>query len=380
MRMTRPKIALCHDWTTVFGGSEQVARRLADVLDVDDVFTFAADPDLAARVFEGRPVHVSPIGRTALARRHWRWLLPMMPNAWSRFDLSAYDAVVTSSHACVNSIRVRPGAAHISYCHTPMRYAWDWRMEAGRVPAPLRAAWPAVAAALRRADRERARRVTAFIANSRHVAGRIEACYGRTSAVVHPPIDTDWWTPEPSHARDDFFLLAGRLVAYKRPDIAVRAAVRAGVRLVVAGDGPELRRLKRLAGPTVSFVVAPGRPALRDLFRRCRALVNPGIEDFGMAMAEAQSCGAPVIAVASGGATEIVQHGTTGILYGEPSAESLAATLGGFDPRSIASDDVRRNAERFAIARFDEQIRGVIAAVLPGAPAQREVPSGTGGR
>jgi hypothetical protein len=126
--VTATKIALCHEWITAFGGSEQVARRIAEILDVHDVFTFAADPALAEQLFPRRRVHASPIGRTVLARRHWRWLLPLMPSAWSHMDLSGYDVVVTSSHACVNSIRVPPGAAHISYCHTPMRYAWDWRI------------------------------------------------------------------------------------------------------------------------------------------------------------------------------------------------------------------------------------------------------------
>lgn len=379
--MTGTRIALCHEWITAFGGSEQVARRIAEILDVDDVFTFAADPALAEKLFPRRRVHASPIGRTALARRHWRWLLPLMPSAWSQMDLSCYDVVVTSSHACVNSIRVRPGATHISYCHTPMRYAWDWRMEAGRVPAPLRAAWPPVAAALRRADRERARHVTAFIANSRHVAQRIKTCYGREAAVVHPPIDTAWWSPDPCAEREDFFVFAGRLVTYKRADVAVRAANRAGVRLIVAGDGPELGRLRRMAGPNVSFVVAPGRPALRDLFRRCRALVNPGVEDFGMTMAEAQSCGAPVIALARGGAAEIVRHGRTGILYEDPSAETLAATMRAFDARSVDPDEARTSAERFSVARFDEGIRRVVDAVVRGHRADRSyaVAVGSGG-
>lgn len=364
--MTGTKIALCHEWVTAFGGSEQVARRIAEILDVNDVFTFAADPALAEQLFPGRRVHTSPIGRTTLAQRHWRWLLPLMPSAWSHMDLSGYDVVITSSHACVNSILVPPGAAHISYCHTPMRYAWDWRMETGRVPAPLRVAWPPIAAALRRADRQRAHHVTAFIANSRNVAQRIKTCYGRDAAVVHPPIDTEWWSPEPFRERDDFFLFAGRLVAYKRADVAIRAANRADARLIIAGDGPELGRLRRMAGPNVSFIVAPGRPALRDLFRRCRALLNPGVEDFGMTMAEAQACGAPVIALGVGGAAEIVRDGRTGILYDDPSAESLAAAMRNFDPRALDVDDTRSSAERFAVARFDEGIRRVVNAVVRG--------------
>lgn len=356
----RRRIALCHEWLTVYGGSEQVASRLAGVLDVDDVFTFAADPVLASRLFPGRRVHVTPLGDTALGRRRWPWLLPLMPRAWSAIDLSGYDLVVTSSHACVNSIRTRPDALHVSYCHTPMRYAWDWRMELGRFPRPLRRLGPAVAAALRRADRARAGHVTAFIANSRHVASRIHACYGRGAAVVPPPIDTAFWSPDRLTRREPFFLFAGRLVPYKRPDVAVRAADLAGATLVIAGDGPELPRLRRLAGPNVSFVVGPSREALRDLYRRCRALVNPGVEDFGMTMAEAQACATPVIAFGVGGALEIVVPGRTGILYPDPSVQALRDVLLSFDPRTVDGEETRRSAERFAPAHFDEGILRVI--------------------
>src|SRR5438067_370493 len=181
------RMALCHEWTTTYGGSEQVAGRLAETLSIRDVFTFAAEPALARELFAGRNVVASGLGLSGLGRRHWQWLLPLMPHTWSRVDLSRYDVVVTSAHACANSIRVRPDAVHVSYCHTPMRYAWEWESELDRIPAPLRPAWPAVASALRRADRAWAGRVTAFIANSRHVAERIKDCYGRDATVVHPP-------------------------------------------------------------------------------------------------------------------------------------------------------------------------------------------------
>lgn len=358
------RTALCHEWTTAYGGSEQVAGRLAEVLGVRDVFTFALRPEVAARVFPGRAVHAPAVGRTRLAQRHWPLLLPLMPQAWSRLDLSSYDMVVTSAHACVNAARVRPDAVHISYCHTPMRYAWDWRIELGRVPAALRPAWPAIAAALRRADRTWAQRVTTFIANSHHVAGRIRSCYGREATVVHPPVDTRFFSPDPTVRREDLFLFAGRLVPYKRADVAISAARRAGARLVVAGSGPELGRLRRLAGDEVTFIVSPPREVLRELYRRCRAFLNPGVEDFGMTMAEAQACGAPVIALGRGGARDIVIDGRTGRLYEEDSPEGLAEVLRGFQARAFDVDEIRVNAERFAPSRFDEGIRQVIEEAL----------------
>jgi glycosyltransferase involved in cell wall biosynthesis len=372
-------IALCHEWTTVYGGSEQVASRIAEVLSVRDVFTFAADIRLARRLFPGRAVHAHRIGLTRFGRRHWPWLLPVMPRAWARLDLSGYDVVVTSAHACANAIRVPPGAIHISYCHTPMRYAWDWRLELRRIPPPLRPAWPALARSLRNADRGWARRVTAFVANSHHVAGRIRAYYGCEASVVHPPIDTEFWSPAADARREGYFLFAGRLVPYKRPEVAVEATRRAGAELVIAGSGPELGRLRRMAGDHVTFVESPSRERLRDLYRRCRALLNPGVEDFGMTMAEAQACGTPVIAAGEGGAREIVVDGRTGILYEDASPGGLSAVLEAFDSKAIDGEESRKAAERFAPARFDEGIRRAVAAALrdsrrsrPGQRVERE--------
>jgi glycosyltransferase involved in cell wall biosynthesis len=357
-----PRVALCHEWLTTYGGSEQVAQRLAHVLDATDVFTFTARPELAAELFPGRRVHVSRWG-TGSAREHWQRYLPVMPWAWSMLDLGGFDLVVTSSHACANAIRVPPGTLHVSYCHTPMRYAWRWREELGRVPPLARPAWPAAAAALRRADRSWARRVDLFIANSRHVADRIKGAYGRDALVVHPPVDTDFWTPSEDGRRDDYFLVAGRLVAYKRADVAVRAAGMARVRLVVAGDGPELPRFERMATPGVEFVRNPSRDELRELYRRARALVVPGVEDFGMTMIEAQACGTPVVARRAGGAVEAVLDGRTGLLYDGAWPEALAAALRRFDHDGCNESAVRGHARRFDVAEFDAAIATLLERV-----------------
>ena len=373
-----PRIALCHEWTTTYGGSDQVAGRLAKVLGIRDVYTFAAEPELAAALFPGRTVRAHRLGLHPLGRRHWQWLLPAMPRAWSRADLSPYDVVITSAHACANAIHVRPGAAHVSYCHTPIRYAWDWREELGRLPPALRPAWPAAAAMLRAADRSWARRVTRFVANSRHVADRIRARYGREAAVVHPPVDTTFWSPASPQRRDGFFLLAGRLVPYKRPEVAVRAARLAGAKLIVAGSGPELPKLRHLADDNVTFLPGPRRETLRELFRGASAVLNPGVEDFGMTMVEAQACGTPVIALGAGGALEIVSNGKTGILYGDASPQGLSDVLQGFRPGAFRPEDARANALRFDSARFDAGMRRVMAEVL--GEREESPSSATGGR
>jgi glycosyltransferase involved in cell wall biosynthesis len=356
------RVAVCHEWATEFGGSEQVSRRIADALGVQDLYTFAADPTRARVMFPNQTVRSSRRGRSRFARRHWQWMLPFMPGAWARLDLDAYDLVVTSSHACTNAISVPRGTYHVSYCHTPMRYAWAWRREIRRLPVPLRPLWPFAAASLRRADRRWAQRVTLFIANSHNVARRIQRCYGRASVVIHPPIDTSYWTPDDS-PKEGFFLVAGRLVAYKRPDIAVEAARLAGSRLVVAGDGPELASLRERAGPTVEFVIRPSGERLRDLYRRATALLLPGIEDFGMTVIEAQACGTPVIAFRAGGATETVAHGRTGHLYDDPSPAALAGVLKTFDPAAYSVSALRGHVARFDAQRFDRAIRTVAAAV-----------------
>jgi glycosyltransferase involved in cell wall biosynthesis len=295
-----------------------------------------------------------------IGRRYWHWLLPIAGSWWRRLKLDEYDLVVTCSHASVNAVRVRPGAAHVSYCCTPMRYAWLWRSELGRLPAPLRIAWPLIAALLRRADRRRAANVGLFLAVSKEVAGRISRFYGRSSTVVYPPVDTSFFSPEPDTAREDFFLLAGRLVAYKHPDVAVRAANIAGARLVVAGTGRELKRLRTLAGPGVEFHEAPSNEDLRDLYRRARALVFPGVEDFGMVLVEAQACATPVIAFGSGGAREAVADGVTGMLYDDPSAEGLALAMQRFDPGAYDRGAIREHAEAFGFGAFDAAIRTAV--------------------
>lgn len=363
------RIALCHEWLTTYGGSEQVAKRIASALGITDVFAFTVDPDTATRLFPSGSVQAAhPMGQTQIAQRHWQSFLPVMPYAWSRLDLSDFDLVITSSHCSVNAIRTGPDTQVISYCHTPMRYAWDWRAELGRFPSLLRPLWPLAAAAFRASDRHAADRVAVFVANSRNVAERIRLCYGRDSEVIYPPVDIDFWTPDSSANREDYFLYAGRLVPYKRVDIAIAAANLSGLPLVVAGSGPELVGLQRTAGPSVRFVTNPSDFELRELYRRARALVFPGVEDFGMTLVEAQACGTPVIANARGGAREAVRDGVTGVLLADSSAEGFSHALATFEPERYALSEMRAHVTAFSVQRFDRAIRELVLRVGEATP------------
>lgn len=359
------RAALCHEWLTTYGGSEQVAASIADALSISDVYTFACKEALASTLFPATRVHEAyryP-GRW-IARQHWQWLLPLMPWIWQNVDLQAYDVVITSAHAFVNYVNPNPDAVMVSYCHTPLRVAWERKSEAERIPRLLRPVWPVAAEALKQADRNAADRVDVFVANSHHVASRIERYYNRAAEVIYPPVDTTFWCPGGVGERKDFFLLAGRLVAYKNPVLVAKAARLAKVDLVVAGDGPMLRAVRKHAAPQTTFVVAPTKEELRRLFRRARALVAAGVEDFGMTFVEAQACGAPVIALDAGGAKEAVQDGISGRLFPSATPENLADQLRSFDPTLFSGEAARAHALKFDSREFQRRLQDLFRVVL----------------
>lgn len=361
------RVALCHEWTLRVAGSERAARAVADVADPDAVYTLAADAAAVRQVFGDRSVFAHRLGLSRLVRCHWTRLLPVLPLGWSSLDLRAYDVVITNAHSCVNAVRTRPDAVHLSYCHTPMRYAWCWEEEIGRVPCALRGLWPHIAWCLRQADRRWARGVTAFAANSRCGAERIAQAYGREATVVHPRVDVDWYTPAagggPAPSRRAF-LVVGRLVAYKRADLAVRAANLAGAPLVVAAEGPERADLEAMAGPTVQFLPPPDDRGMRELYRNARALLYPGVEDFGITAVEAQACGTPVVARAAGGALDSVVDGVTGVLVDDPTPAALAEVLRDFEPGRYPVEACRANALRFGPDAFAEAMGAFLAPHL----------------
>lgn len=358
------RVALCHEKTTGVAGSEKVAAALAEIIRPDAVFTLAARPADVARVFPGLEVWTPRFGLRPAVHRRWSALLPLILAGWGSLSLRGFDVVVTSSHSFVNAVRPGPASHVICYCHTPMRYAWAWRDEIGRVPGPLRPLWPAAAAVLRRLDRAAARKVGTFIANSGFIAERIRQAYGMPSTVIHPPVDTSFFTPGDPAARGDHFLLAGRHVAYKRPDIAVDAARQAGVPLIVAGSGPLLTELRARAAPGTRFLEEPSDEQLRDLYREARALLFPGLEDFGITPVEAMACGTPVIAYDGGGAVETVIPRRSGVLVSEQTAAAFASAMAAF-PTAWDASGCRAEAERFSPDGFRARIVEHLGAIEP---------------
>lgn len=291
------------------------------------------------------------------------WFLPLMPAAWRTRVVDDADIVISSSHACANAVRVAEGIPHLSYCHTPMRYAWDFSSEAERFPRAVRPAARVAMAGFRRWDRNVAQKITRFLANSSAVATRIERFYGRSARVVHPPVRTDFFTGG-AEARGEAFLYVGRFVAYKRADLAVEAFRELPYELLVVGSGPGDGSLRARASSNVTFLGDVSDEELRRLYRKAAAVIAPGVEDFGIAMAEAQACGAPVIAPNAGGARDIVVDGVTGWLVDDLSLETLRSAIRAAAARPLDSAAVERHAGRFSAERFREQIRAEVEELL----------------
>lgn len=355
LRPAGPRVAIAHEWLVKYAGSErcvdQMLTEFPDARLLTTVLDPAAVPGPLARA------EPSALQRLPGVAAYYHWLVPAMPLAWAaRRPVSDVDLVISSSHACAKGIRVAAGIPHLCYCHTPMRYAWDFTSEQERFPNLARPAARASAAFLRRWDRWSATRVTRFLANSNAVAERIRRTYGRAADVLFPPVDTEFFTPggvERSH-----FLFVGRLVAYKRPELVVQAFRDLPHRLVVVGDGHMYPRLREMAGENVIFErdVTPER--LRELYRGAQALVYPCEEDFGIVMAEAQGCGTPVIALRAGGALDIVEHGRTGLLIDRLDVASVAAAVSDVARRDdLDAQDISTSAQRFSEANFRAGLR-----------------------
>ncbi|MDT7550653.1 MAG: hypothetical protein QOE84_3047 [Actinomycetota bacterium] len=361
-------MAIVHERFTEYAGSERVVGELLRVWPKADVFAPIADPSALPPGLHPSRVRTSRLQGLYRGGKTYAHLLPLLPAAMASFDLTGYDLVVTSHHAFAN--RVRPSAATplLSYTHTPARWVWEPAMrkgEAGLVGGALLAAF---ASTQRRPDRLAAARVGDVLANSRAVQQRVGQWWGRESTVVPPPVDVTFYAPDPSVQREDFFLLAGRLVPYKRPEVAAAAAAAAGVRLVVVGEGRTEQAVKEAGGDAVTLLGRVSDDELRSLFRRCRAVLLPGEEDFGIIPVEAQACGAPVIALACGGALDTVVADETGVLYvnqpGDPPAHALAGVLRAFSGRDMDSRRIRRHAERFAPECFRDSVRAAAESLM----------------
>jgi glycosyltransferase involved in cell wall biosynthesis len=359
------RVALVHDWLTGMRGGEKVLAELCALFPRADVYTLVHREGATPPIEDGRRVVTSALQRMPFGRTHHRYYLPLFPLAARSLRVEGpLDLVISSSHAAAKAVRVPPGARHVCYCHSPMRYVWDERgdyFSFGRARLARRAALAPWRAALRRWDRRTAEGVDLFVANSEHVRARILAAYGRDAVVVHPPVDTDFFTPpDAGAARDDAALVVSALVPYKRVDLAVRAFSGSGRRLLVAGGGTERRALERVAGPGVELLGRVSDERLRELYRASRVLVFPGREDFGIVPVEAQACGLPVVAFGEGGALETVVDGRTGVLFREQTAAALLDAVARAEATVFDPEALRASALRFSRERFRREILAVL--------------------
>jgi glycosyltransferase involved in cell wall biosynthesis len=359
---TTPRAALVHDWLTGMRGGEKVLDICAELLPEAPIYTLFHFPDSLDPSLERRDIRTSFLQHPARWVPNYRYLLPLYPRAIESFDLTAFDLIVSTSHCVAKGAIRRPDATHICYCHTPMRYVWDQQREYfPNRRGPLAAIRDRLLDRLRRWDVATAPRVDQYIANSTFVAERIRRNYGRDSIVVHPPVDVDFFTPaersDAPQGAEEYALVVSALAPYKRVDVAIEACARAGIRLEIVGTGPEHDRLKALAGNDVEFLGWQEPDRLRDLYRHATCLLQPGIEDFGIAPVEALACGCPVVARGRGGVLDIVEPDRHGVLYdGEAQAEALAVAIDKCRELRFNFMDLRERAHRFSAQRFRDQM------------------------
>ncbi len=330
-----------------------------------DIFTLLHVPGSCGPIIEKRRIVKSFLDR--LPKRGYRHYLPLFPLAIESLDLRGYDLVLSTSHAVAKGCRPAAGAVHVAYVHTPMRYVWD-QFDAyfgpGRAGLLVRAAARAVAPYLRAWDVRSTGRVHGIVANSRFVAQRIRRFWGREAdAVVYPPVETARFVPA-AEGPQEYALVVSALVPYKRVELAVSAFSRLQRPLWIAGDGPERSRLERAAGPSVRFLGSVAPEALPGLYARARFFVLPGEEDFGIAPLEAQAAGRPVLALGRGGALETVIDGETGVLFPEPTVESLLEGISRIERMQADPMRLHQHAARFDAARFGPSMTRAIDAVL----------------
>jgi len=358
-----PRVALVHDWLTGMRGGERCLEAFCELFPDAPLFTLLHVPGSVSPTIERRRIVTSFVQRLPAAATRYRHYLPLFPAAVRSLSLAGHDLVISLSHCVAKGVRVPPGALHLCYCFTPMRYVWDLEADYARDAGWLtRLALPPVAAALRRWDR-RTDGVDEFAAISRHIAERIDRVYGRPSTVIHPPVDVERFRV--ADTIEDYYLVVSALVPYKRVDLAVAAAGRLDRRLLVVGAGPEEARLRGLAGPGVRFLGWRPDAEVAELYARCRALLFPSVEDYGIVPLEAAAAGRPTIALARGGALETMvgldaaPEPPTAVFFAEPTVEALAAAMrtfeaaaSRFDPRAL-----RARAARFDRPRFLRRVR-----------------------
>ncbi|MBD3413594.1 MAG: glycosyltransferase [Candidatus Aminicenantes bacterium] len=359
--MDNVKVALVHDWLTGRRGGEKVLEVLSELFPDASLFTLVHFPGTQIKELEQKQIITSFIQKMPFLKTKYRSYLPLYPIASELFDLQDYDLIISSSHCVAKGIIPRPDALHISYVHSPMRYAWNQYFSyfsAHRLNVFSRLLIPPIMHWLRIWDESSSQRVDHFIANSKTVAQRIRKYYGRNSDVINPPVNTDFF--QPGSQTKDYYLIVSALVPYKRIDLAVEAFNRTGDILYIVGTGPDRKKLKKKARDNIHFLGKVSAEDLLRVYQQAKALIIPGEEDFGINSLEAQSCGVPVIAFGRGGATETVIPGSTGLFFRQLNVKSLMSALDKFKKLTFNKTEIRKNTIGYSRVRFKKRISSFI--------------------
>jgi len=358
-----------HEWLTSLGGAERCLKVFSELWPDAPIFASVYNEKKFRDWFPRERVRTSFLQRWPNSLKWYRHYLALMPLAAESYNLRDYDVVLSSSHCVAGGCKPRPGALHLSYCYTPMRYVWDLKDTYASSMKPLvRSVFLSQVGRLRKWDIARTKRVTHFLPISEAVRERIRRIYGRDGKVIYPPVRDKLFKPacaQPGE-KENYYLVLSRLVGYKRLDIAVSACTRLNRRLIVAGDGGEIERLRSMAGPTVEFRGFVSEEDAPGLVARARAILHPSLEDFGIVPCEAACAGTPTIAYGVGGAAETVMDGVTGVLFQEQTAESMIEAIEKFEKTTFDPAALRNQGEKFGEDRFRNEIRAAVDAAVHG--------------
>lgn len=363
------KVALVHDYLNQMGGAERVVLALHELFPDAPLYTSIYDPQRVDAAFRSIDIRTTFMQKLPLVKKHHQPFLPLYPFAMERLDLRGYDLVLSSSSAFGKGVITRPGTVHICYCHTPMRWCWNYDeyVEREHLGKLTRSVLPFFITNLRVWDQTTSMRVDHFIANSPAVAERIQKYYRRDAVIIPPPIEANRFHFDPTAQPEDYFLIVSRFMPYKRIDLAIEACNELNMPLLISGSGRDEQRLRKLAGPTIHFLGRLSDEEVLDYYARCRALILPGEEDFGITPLEAQASGRPVIAYGAGGALASVVEDVTGVFFREQTAARLAATLATFDETRFDPQAIRNHALEFDKPRFHRRILQFIEAKMSAA-------------
>jgi len=363
------RVALIHDYLNQYGGAEKVLEVLTEIFPNAPIYTLLYDQKIVDKYFPRKKIRVSFLQKFPFIKKHHRFFPPLMPLAIERFDLSDYDLIISDSASFAKGVLTKPEALHICYCHTPTRYAWDDSHRYIRefsMPSLAKIFIPFFMNYIRLWDKEAAMRVDKFICNSDFVAKRIDKYYKQNAEVIHPPVDAEFFLPSdsanstPQENEKNYFLMVGRLLPYKRFDIAIEAFNKLELPLKIIGSGPERKKLKKMANWNVEFLGEISGEKLREYYQNCEALIFPQEEDFGIVALEAMACGKPVIAFRGGGALESVLGGKTGVFFDDQTIDSLIEAVKNFNPEKFNFQTIRSHALKFDKEIFKKKIKDFI--------------------